>query len=293
MRLLNTCLVTLILLFFTATGKAQLLMIRNFAPSYYSSSTQNWGVAEGFGGQMFFGNNRGLLSYDGDEWTLSFVANYTSVRSVLMSSDGKLLYAGATDEFGYFQMSGQSKQLVYTSLSAQLPHPFKSGEIWHIKTVGHMTYFQSKGAVFVFRDNRYVSTVKFEESLENIFTVSGRVLADTDRGLYEIDDGRAELLPGTTQLNGKKVRGIAPYGKQWLMITERDGLFLYDGTNCHPFDDSLSQFLKQSNVFCAEVHGSTVAFGTVKGGLAVANFATGERHFANVLTGLQNKPCYR
>lgn len=109
MRLLNTCLVTLILLFFTATGKAQLLMIRNFAPSYYSSSTQNWGVAEGFGGQMFFGNNRGLLSYDGDEWTLSFVANYTSVRSVLMSSDGKLLYAGATDEFGYFQMSGQSK----------------------------------------------------------------------------------------------------------------------------------------------------------------------------------------
>lgn len=288
MRLLNTCLVTLILLFFTATGKAQLLMIRNFAPSYYSSSTQNWGVAEGFGGQMFFGNNRGLLSYDGDEWTLSFVANYTSVRSVLMSSDGKLLYAGATDEFGYFQMSGQSKQLVYTSLSAQLPPPIKSGEIWHIKTVGHMTYFQGKGAVFVFRDNRYVSTVKFEESLENIFIVSGRVLADTDRGLYEIDDGRAALLPGTTLLNGKEVRGIAPYGKQWLMITERDGLFLYDGTDCHPFDDSLSQFLKQNNVFCAEVHGSTVAFGTVKGGLAVANFATGERHFANVLTGLQN-----
>ena len=56
------------------------------------------------------------------------VATYTSVRSVLMSSDGKLLYAGATDEFGYFQMSGQSKQLVYTSLSAQLPSPFKSGE---------------------------------------------------------------------------------------------------------------------------------------------------------------------
>ena len=94
--------IVILLTTFTLCCKAQLLMIRNFPPALNAYSTQNWGVAEGFGGQMFFGNNQGLLSYDGDEWTVSYVGNYTSVRSVQMSANGKQLLAGATDEFGYF-----------------------------------------------------------------------------------------------------------------------------------------------------------------------------------------------
>ena len=86
--------IVILLTTLTLPCEAQLLMIRNFPPALNAYSAQNWSVAEGFGGQMFFGNNQGLLSFDGDEWNVSYVANYTSVRSVQMSADGKQLLAG-------------------------------------------------------------------------------------------------------------------------------------------------------------------------------------------------------
>lgn len=282
-------LIVVILQIFTPPICAQLLMTRNFPPSSYSSSTQNWGVAEGFGGQMFFGNNRGLLSYDGDEWTMSFVTNYTSVRSVQMSADGHRLMAGATDEFGYFRMDGAHGRLSYTSLSGRLPASQRSfGEVWHIRCVGPATYFQSKNSVFKYRGERLVRRYQFAESVENVFAVDGRVVVSTQRGLYEEAGQAMRLLPGLDALRGRKVRGIGHMGRAWLLATERDGLYLYDGHTCRPHEGKLADYLRHNYVYCAESQGQTMAFGTVRGGLAVANFQTGECHFASVLTGLQN-----
>lgn len=281
--------IVIILTTFTLRSEAQLLMIRNFPPALNASSAQNWGIAEGFGGQMFFGNNQGLLSYDGDEWNVSYVSNYTSVRSVQMSRDGKQLLAGATDEFGYFCPSRKSDQMVYYSLSNQLPKPIQTfGEIWHIVIAGHYTYFQGKNNVFVYRDNKFLADLPFSDNVENIFSVDGRAIISTAEGLYSLNGTKMDLLPGFGPLQGKKVHGIGHFGKQWVVATERDGLFLYDGTVCRPMNNPLSQYLKQNYVYCVETKGQTMAFGTVRGGLAVANFETGERHFANVMTGLQN-----
>lgn len=281
--------IVIILTTFTLRSEAQLLMIRNFPPALNASSAQNWGIAEGFGGQMFFGNNQGLLSYDGDEWNVSYVSNYTSVRSVQMSRDGKRLLAGATDEFGYFCPSSKSDQMVYYSLSNQLPKPIQTfGEIWHIVIAGHYTYFQGKNNVFVYRDNKFLADLPFSDNVENIFSVDGRAIISTAEGLYSLNGTKMDLLPGLKPLQGKKVHGIGHFGKQWVVATERDGLFLYDGTVCRPMNNPLSQYLKQNYVYCVETKGQTMAFGTVRGGLAVANFETGERHFANVMTGLQN-----
>ena len=281
--------IVIILTTFTLRSEAQLLMIRNFPPAFNASSAQNWGIAEGFGGQMFFGNNQGLLSYDGDEWNVSYVSNYTSVRSVQMSRDGKQLLAGATDEFGYFCPSSKSDQMVYYSLSNQLPKPIQTfGEIWHIVIAGHYTYFQGKNNIFVYRDNKFLADLPFSDNVENIFSVDGRAIISTAEGLYSLNGTKMDLLPGFGLLQGKKVHGIGHFGKQWVVATERDGLFLYDGTVCRPMNNPLSQYLKQNYVYCVETKGQTMAFGTVRGGLAVANFETGERHFANVMTGLQN-----
>ena len=281
--------IVIILTTFTLRSEAQLLMIRNFPPALNASSAQNWGIAEGFGGQMFFGNNQGLLSYDGDEWNVSYVSNYTSVRSVQMSRDGKQLLAGATDEFGYFCPSRKSDQMVYYSLSNQLPKPIQTfGEIWHIVIAGHYTYFQGKNNVFVYRDNKFLADLPFSDNVENIFSVDGRAIISTAEGLYSLNGTKMDLLPGFEPLQGKKVHGIGHFGKQWVVATERDGLFLYDGKTCRPMNTPLSQYLKQNYVYCVETKGQTMAFGTVRGGLAVANFETGERHFANVMTGLQN-----
>ena len=281
--------IVIILTTFTLRSEAQLLMIRNFPPAFNASSAQNWGIAEGFGGQMFFGNNQGLLSYDGDEWNVSYVSNYTSVRAAQMSRDGKQLLAGATDEFGYFCPSSKSDQMVYYSLSNQLPKPIQTfGEIWHIVLAGRFAYFQGKNNVFVYRDNKFLADLPFSDNVENIFSVDGRAIISTAEGLYSLNGTKMDLLPGFGPLQGKKVHGIGHLGKQWVVATERDGLFLYDGTVCRPMNNPLSQYLKQNYVYCVETKGQTMAFGTVRGGLAVANFETGERHFANVMTGLQN-----
>ena len=73
---------------------------QNFTPKKYGAGIQNWDVVQDSQGLMYFGNNLGLLEYDGINWNLNPVKNATKVRSVLIGNDGKI-YVGSGDGFLY------------------------------------------------------------------------------------------------------------------------------------------------------------------------------------------------
>lgn len=66
-------------------------MITNFNKNEYGGSVQNWSVTIDKRGILYFGNNEGLLEYDGSNWTIYNMPTKTIVRSVFISDETKFL----------------------------------------------------------------------------------------------------------------------------------------------------------------------------------------------------------
>ena len=42
--------------------------VYNYTTNHYRASNQNWAIAQGSDGVLYFGNDNGLLSFDGTNW---------------------------------------------------------------------------------------------------------------------------------------------------------------------------------------------------------------------------------
>ena len=77
--------------------------VRHYPRQVHGGGTQTWAITQNGEGIMYFANNDGLLEYDGNRWSLYTLRNRTSVRSVFYDEDSKKLWAGGTNELGWFQ----------------------------------------------------------------------------------------------------------------------------------------------------------------------------------------------
>ena len=273
----------------SVTTRAQLPIVRNFTSADYASGTQNWAIGQSADDRMFFANNSGLLEFDGDNWLTFPIRNYTNVRSVLFDKEKEIIYAGATDEFGYYYTNPQTYRLDYKSLSETLPSSARTfGEIWRIHDFLGGKVFESKSCLFYQGRDGKLHVVNVPHRVETSAVIGQRLFVSCQDGNYIYDGRSLRPLPGTDELRGKVVRAILPVGGKTLFVTAVDGLFMYDGTRLTPYIIDITPMLKSAQVFCAAANGDELAFGTVKSGLIVKNLATGTNLYANVMTGLQN-----
>ena len=113
----------------------------NYSVGEYKAGHQNWAVAQGADGLMYFGNNRGLLQFDGTRWTLYPLPTNLAVRSIYIDSNNRI-YVGSFEEFGYFEANPQNK-LVYTSLKAKVKDfSFMNDEVWTIHQKDKNIFFR-------------------------------------------------------------------------------------------------------------------------------------------------------
>ncbi len=275
---------------FALTTSAQIPTLRNFSPIEYNGGTQNWQISEIRDNLMAFANNHGLIVFDGENWQIHRVANYTSVRSVAFDAKKLCVYAGASDEFGYFDINTATFNVEYHSLSKLLPANMRIfGEIWkiHLLPSGEVL-FQGREHLFSLRKGNKLTTMKTAGAVENSSLVGDRVYVSTNTGIYIYHGGKLSPLPGTGNLTGKRVSGVVQYNGKVMFVTMSDGLFIYDGHTATPFELDISPLLKDNNVFCAAAGKRYIGFGTIKNGLIVKDLQTGSNYYVNTNTGLQN-----
>ena len=275
---------------FALTTSAQIPTLRNFSPIEYNGGTQNWEISEIRDNLMAFANNHGLIVFDGENWQIHRVANYTSVRSVAFDAKKLCVYAGASDEFGYFDINTATFNVEYHSLSKLLPANMRIfGEIWkiHLLPSGEVL-FQGREHLFSLRQGNKLITLKTAGAIDNSSLVGDRVYVSTKTGIYIYHGGKLSPLPGTGNLTGKRVSGVVQYNGKVMFVTMSDGLFIYDGHTATPFELDISPLLKDNNVFCAAAGKRYIGFGTIKNGLIVKDLQTGSNYYVNTNTGLQN-----
>ncbi len=284
--------ISLILLF---TGSifntlAQQPSIRNFTTNIYGGGTQNWCVSQSDDKRMLFANNNGLLSYDSEKWATYNIANNTIVRSIYYDKKHDCIYAGASNEFGYYFLDSITYQPTYRSLSDKLPQNERSfDEVWNIYKYNNAIAFQCKKHIFLLKPSGKFKIFHTKYRIESSAVINDKIIITCKETIYYILNNQLHIMNNTNVLRGKSIRAIIPYlNGKIIFATASHGLYVYDGFTISPLTLDISSFLKKNQVFCGAMHGNMLAFGTVRGGLVVKNIKTGQNLYANVFTGLQN-----
>lgn len=268
---------------------AQLPVLRNFSPADYNSGTQNWCVSQTDDGRMLFANNTGLLCFDGYRWTQMSIPNHTNIRAVLYDNKRGVIYAGATNEFGYYSHDAATNSLRFHSLAGELADDERNfGEIWAIHDMNGDIVFQGKSNFFIHRKDGRTVNLRQNVRIESSAVIGGRLIFASKEGIHEIAGGRTVNLPGTEPIRGRTVRAIMQDGQQMLLATAGDGVFTYDGRTTLPYPMDITPILREGQIFCATISTDYMAFGTVSSGLILKNRHTGAVTYANIYTGLQN-----
>lgn len=268
---------------------AQLPVLRNFSPADYNSGTQNWCVSQTDDGRMLFANNTGLLCFDGYRWTQMSIPNHTNIRAVLYDNKRGVIYAGATNEFGYYSHDATTNSLRFHSLAGELADDERNfGEIWAIHDMNGDIVFQGKSNFFIHRKDGRTVNLRQNVRIESSAVIGGRLIFASKEGIHEITGDRTVNLPGTEPIRGRTVRAIMQDGQQMLLATAGDGVFTYDGRTTLPYPMDITPILREGQIFCATISTDYMAFGTVSSGLILKNRHTGAVTYANIYTGLQN-----
>ena len=125
-------------------------LITNFRPrgGKTPAGLQVWAIAEDELGILYFGNNAGIVEYDGHSWRTISVDNGSTARSLATSADGRI-YVGAQNELGYLEASpdGETK---YVSLTDRLPEGERAfADVWKTYATDEGVFFQTYGSLML------------------------------------------------------------------------------------------------------------------------------------------------
>lgn len=254
-------------LFIQASASSFMPAVTNYLAKDYEAGYQNWTCAQGENGEMYFGNSQGLLVYDGYRWMLYKVPGDHIVRSVYVKGDR--IYVGAFEEFGYFKYSAIGT-LEYHSLSKHLKNfPMENNEIWKIVELNGCIYFQSFSAWFSYDGEMVRAHRNRSQQPLYFYTQNGRIYTQMiDEDFYEFDGKDFHYLFPRSKVNDDNVVALLPdTHESFLMVTENNGLFRYNGT-VEPWKTDVDAELKKQRVNRAVMtKDSILMVGTVLNGI--------------------------
>lgn len=221
---------TLSILFLSIAGLAQdiandSMVIRNFGSRDYKAALFNFSACEDENGIIYIANDNGVLEYDGSEWRLIRIKDYSAAVTLKLSPDGKI-YVGGVNEFGYLERNSFG-QFEYKSLKHLVDSTVNLNEVWQVILLKNEVYFQS-----------YESIIKYDGETANIINVTDSWLlpindeihfATYDKGISRIENDSITYINKDFKLKEDAPFKLlpGPDGMK-LMLTEFNGIFLLD-----------------------------------------------------------------
>lgn len=265
-------------------------LIKNHSPETMQAANQNWSVTQAPSRFIYVANTAGLARYDGARWQLLPLPNRQIVRAVAADNKGHV-FCGGFGEFGFWKADALGS-MYYTSLSKGLQSG-RAGteEIWHILITGGKVYFQSFSAMYCY-DYQSVREVPLPGNVMFMQNAGNRVLLPViGQGVFQKNKAdRFERLPGTEQLGESIVVGMAQLpGGALLIGTDRQGLFLLQDGRLRPWSSSVQQAMSKVRLNkMLSLSDGSIAFGSVGGGLYIADTEGNVVFYVHKERGLQN-----
>lgn len=246
-------------------------IVRSYSVADYHAGIQNWSIVQDDSGIMYFGNNKGLLEFDGNNWRLHELPTKGIVRAIYIGKDGKI-FIGSYEEFGYFERNSLNA-LVYHSLKNEVKgFEFHNDEIWNILSVQGDVVFQSFGSLF-FYNGKSVEGERIQALPLNILQVGNVFYSQQiDGGLSVFENRKREELFGRNLLGNSDVVAALPYEHGALFLTANSGGFIYQNGQLKKWHTQCDADLERYTINRAVMtKDSTYVIGTISNGIYAVN----------------------
>ena len=204
--------------------------VQQYSKSQYKAGNQNWSISVDKTGMIYTGNNEGLLSFDGQYWSLHLLPNKSIVRSVKVSNDGKI-YTGGHGEFGYWERFPLGK-MKYTSLSKLVKNQqqLKNDEIWRIAIHDKAIYFQAFSKTYIYENHSIKELTAAGEPFLFLHHVKNKLfLEQIPSGLHLLENNELSPLAEKDILKYKNILTILPFdNNNYIIGTANNGLYKLD-----------------------------------------------------------------
>jgi AraC family chitin signaling transcriptional activator len=270
-------------------GAQELLpFVENFSKSNYNGDNQVWSITQGSDNAFYFANNHYFLRYNGVRWEKYTLPNKTILRSVF--ADGDKVYTGSYNEFGYWERLDGKMQ--YTSLSKDknlFTGVSINEEIWKIFKCNDTLYFQSFNELFIYANHR-IEKIQIPFQISYCFVVGAKIYAASVKsGIYLFEHEHFTKVTAWQGLEGNIVHAIAVNQHKTYIFTQKNGVFVSENGQLHPWQHPLNTALKKEIIITAKfIDEDRLAIGTAFKGLYLINLKTNTHQNINRNNSLKN-----
>ncbi|GLB54162.1 hypothetical protein NBRC110019_32030 [Neptunitalea chrysea] len=205
--------------------------VKHFSRKDFNSDAQFWSATEDDFGNIYFGNNDGILIYDGTRWNRVNLPNYSSVRSLVKSIDGKI-YAGGYNELGIVETDAYGKYSFLSLKDSLKIEDFNFENVWQSNAIGEYLIFRTFKKLFVLHKNKLTQIPASNIFLKGFVTNNTYYVLDSNEGIFELNLTTGNLIKhlDTTQYNNTSIINIRkPKNSNVLeLITENGTLITYN-----------------------------------------------------------------
>jgi serine phosphatase RsbU (regulator of sigma subunit) len=265
--------------------------IRNYPAYEYRASQQNWAIAQDSRGIMYFGNNNGLLEYDGISWRLT---KLPGVRALAIDKTGRI-YTGLENDFGYLEPT-RDGSYVYHSLKEKLAESDRDlTTVFRVFIIGDLTIFQTNDKLFLYQ-NENIKILRTSYSYHLSFVVRDRFyVREPGKGLFRLYGDSLRFIDGSERFATERIYVMLPYGSDEILIATRtQGILILspgDGDVFKKPDNfrEVNKFLDSNPVYCGTIlSNGNYVLGTMTDGMIVFDSAGRIYNHYNKGNGMQD-----
>ncbi|MDF1570745.1 MAG: triple tyrosine motif-containing protein [Bacteroidales bacterium] len=262
--------------------------VHNFTTEQTHAGAQTWDILEDDKGNVYFGNEKGIIRFDGEEWRLIPLDNNSEVHSITQGSDGRI-YVGGYTEIGMIMEDSLGKP-IYKNLNHLIPEDYRNfATVWEIHQTRYGIIFQSYEYIFILQDGA-MRVIEPQTSFGFSYYVNNNFyIVEKERGLKKLENGALHIVSDAPVFTEDEIMLILPYSSDDLIIGSfSNGLFVLSGSKLQKWNVEMNKNAVSHNLYNGSVNNDHYIFGTVKNGLYITDINGNIIQHLNRLKVLQN-----
>jgi serine phosphatase RsbU (regulator of sigma subunit) len=266
--------------------------VSNYTAKDYNAFFQNWDAVQDKHGIMYFANNYGVLTFNGNKWDVVSSPNESIIRSLTIASDGRVV-AGGYDQIGFLD-TDEKGNLIFSSISDSIHSDYKDfGSVWNMVAEKDVIYFSTDKYILKYQNNKLTKLV--DRGGQLFAKVSNSIYATTSiDGLVEFKNEKLTPLPNGKFFKDMKIYSVVANRKGLMVVTRNNGLYYYSADTIYEIGDQKTrEIFKSSELYSAtELPDGNVCLSTLKNGVIIINQIGEIVEIFNSESGVQNQTCW-
>lgn len=225
-------------LFAHASVVAPSLLIQNYTLNDYNASCQNWGLSISYNGTLYVANNSGLLTFDGNTWSVHALPDQSAVTGVTFFRDTVYTCGKSTQGFWIWNNLGDINYHPLDKLPPSIgfdnpktnypiPEEIQKARPSAFATVGHLNFTgtQTNGLFITDMAGNILQHLSLQNQLpDNIVRAisvqdENQIWVAFDNGLSQIAINPPIVMLGTRSEVGKLLSGILHDNELFIQTT--------------------------------------------------------------------------